>query len=93
MADITDRLNGQVPSIPAMRDGALEIFRLRFDIARHVRTCSELATENERLRALHAEARARLTDLLHELDTDDVGGLVEGQMEATRAFLAKTKES
>ncbi len=40
------------------------------------------------------EARARkletaLEELLHQLDTDDVGGLVEGAMDGARAALAE----
>ena len=35
------------------------------------------------------EATDILRALLHELDYDDIGGMVEGQMERARAWLAK----
>jgi hypothetical protein len=51
-----------------------------------------LFSEYERLRDTRDELVAALEDLLHELDTDDVGGLVEGQMERSRKVIAKAKE-
>lgn len=43
--------------------------------------------------AARADLLAALKDLLHELDTDDIGGLVEGQMERARALIAKANAS
>lgn len=42
--------------------------------------------------AAYLEAMERLKALLYQLDTDDVGGLVEGEMDAARAFLEKHGE-
>lgn len=52
-------------------------------------TIRALELENQKLRADVAELVERAKALLWELDYDDIGGMVEGQMEAIRAVLAK----
>lgn len=51
MGDLIERLRGPCPSIPAMRDAANEVGRLRAALAQSIGTVRELMAERDALRA------------------------------------------
>jgi hypothetical protein len=51
MSDLIERLRGPCPSIPAMRDAANEVGRLRAALAQSIGTVRELMAERDALRA------------------------------------------
>lgn len=86
MSDITDRLNGPVPSILAMRDGALEIFNLRREV-KSVRdtNAAAIAAMRQAMDALDAEIERQELTGVDDEEIADLANAADGLRVVLRA--------